>query len=212
MTDGVVILHGIFRTRRSMRKLAAYLESQQFKVLNLGYPSTRHDLVQLADWIDPAIRNFSEKLDGKLHFVGYSMGGLLIRAYICKYRPANLGRIVMIGTPNSGSEIADYLKNWWIYKKLYGPAGQQLITDQKAFSHLFGETAYECAVIAGNRTIDPLGSWIIGRPNDGKVAIENTKLAGMKAHKVMPANHTFFPNHRPMWEITAQFLKTGTMG
>ncbi|MGO8249198.1 hypothetical protein ACC809_36845, partial [Rhizobium johnstonii] len=42
------------------------------------------------------------------------------------------------GTPKNGSQIADFLKNWTLYRKVYGPAGQQLVTDQAAMTELFG--------------------------------------------------------------------------
>ena len=51
------------------------------------------------------------------------MGGLVIRALLNRYRPDNLGRVVQIGTPNHGSEVADFLKNDWLYRLFFGPAG-----------------------------------------------------------------------------------------
>lgn len=209
--NGVVLLHGIFRTHHSMAGMAKFLERQGFSVLNLSYPSTRHDLETLADIIHPSIEQFAIGLEEKIHFVGYSMGGLLIRTYLHKFRPPKLGRVVMVGTPNSGSEVADFIRGWPLYKKVYGPAGQQLITDQSAFQHLFGEIDYELAVIAGSRSIDPVSSYIIGKPNDGKVSIDSTRLNGMKGHKVLPASHTFFPSNRRMWNAALGFLQTGDL-
>ena len=137
------------------------------------------------------------------------MGGLLIRAYLNKYRPEKLGRVVMIGTPNQGSEVADFVQNWRLYQKLYGPAGQQLITKQDSFSHFFGQVDYELGVIAGNRPIDIISSRIISKPNDGKVSIDSTKITGMKGHVVVPSSHTFFPTHKQTWQQTLNFLQNG---
>ncbi|MFM9890714.1 MAG: esterase/lipase family protein [Rickettsiales bacterium] len=55
MRDGVIVLHGIFRTHRSMRKLVNFLEKDVFEVLNLGYPSTKHPIETIADVIHPSI-------------------------------------------------------------------------------------------------------------------------------------------------------------
>ena len=114
--DGVVLLHGIFRTYRSMEKFAAFLKQNHFKILNIDYPSTRHSIESLATLIHPEIAAFAQSISGKVHFVGYSMGGLLIRAYLHRYRPANLGRVVMVGTPNQGSEVADLLRYFPPYR------------------------------------------------------------------------------------------------
>jgi poly(3-hydroxyalkanoate) synthetase len=70
-----------------MRGLAEFLEQSGYDVLNIGYPSTKHDLEKLSDIIHQQIDNFISSRPAKIHFVGYSMGGLLIRAYLKKYRP-----------------------------------------------------------------------------------------------------------------------------
>lgn len=210
--ERVVLLHGIFRTHRHMRKLARYLEQQGYSVLNLYYPSTRYPLEGLAQWIHPQIEAFAQGGE-RIHFVGYSMGGLLIRAYLAQHRPANLGRVVMIGTPNQGSEVADFLcRGKWrgeLYRRLYGPAGQQLITTQHSFGQLFAPVDYELGIIAGDRPVDLISSHIIGQPNDGKVAVERTKLAGMRDHLVLHTNHTTFPQQPEVWAQTAHFLRFG---
>ncbi|MBY3119327.1 esterase/lipase family protein [Rhizobium laguerreae] len=212
MNDTVLLFHGIARTKKSMVKLAGFLSGRGYRVVNVGYPSTKFSISDLVDIIRPEIDGAAKEAgDGRVHFVGYSMGGLIVRAFLRNYRPANLGRVVMVGTPNNGSQIADFLKNWPLYRKVYGPAGQQLITDQTAMTELFGIVDYELGIIAGNRTIDPVSSLIIGLriPNDGKVSVESTRLDGAAAHIVIPANHTFLPVNKTMWSQTLSFLKDG---
>ncbi|MFL5012020.1 lipase family alpha/beta hydrolase [Rhizobium sp.] len=212
MNDTVLLFHGIARTKKSMAKLAGFLSAHGYRVVNVGYPSTKFSISDLVDIIRPEIDGAAKEAgDGRVHFVGYSMGGLIVRAFLRNYRPANLGRVVMVGTPNSGSQIADFLKNWPLFRKVYGPAGQQLITDQTAMTELFGTVDYELGIIAGNRTIDPVSSLIIGLrvPNDGKVSVESTRLDGASAHIVIPANHTFLPVNKTMWNETLSFLQDG---
>ena len=133
----------------------------------------------------------------------------MVRALIHKYNYKNLGKVVQLAPPNQGSEVADFIKNFWPYKKIYGPAGQQLITDQSKIKHLFGEVSYELGIIAGNSTIDPISSAIIPGENDGKVAVERTKLKGMKDHIDVSASHTFFPSNKEVQKQTLYFLKNG---
>lgn len=115
----------------------------------------------------------------------------------------------MIGPPNQGSEVADALMKNPLYRYVYGPAGQQLGTRQEALSGCLGAVDYELGVIAGSRSLDPVSSWIIGQPSDGKVAIARTKLEGMKAHCVVKATHTFIAGKREVWELTERFLREG---
>lgn len=211
MQDGVVLLHGIFRTGLSMKVLERYFKKHGYSVLNITYPSRKHSLQELTEVIHPNVSMFSSQLAGKLHFVGHSMGGLLTRVYLKKYPVKNLGCVVMLGTPNNGSEVADFLKDWRLYKSLYGPAGQQLVTDQPDIQSILGAPDYPVGVIAGSRTVDPVSSYIIGKPNDGKVSVDSTKLEGMKAHRLIPVSHSFMPYKRQVRELALQFIKTGSM-
>ena len=84
----------------------------------------------------PAVADFAATTDGPIHFVGHSMGGLLTRVYLARYRPARLGRVVMLGTPNGGSELADLLKGLAIYRAFYGPAGLQTVDRHRPHADL----------------------------------------------------------------------------
>ena len=206
--DYVIILHGIARSNKHMQTLATYLQKDGFDVINLSYPSTTHKIEDLTEIINKEIfQRTNEKKP--IHFIGYSMGGLIVRALIHKYNYKNLGKVVQLAPPNQGSEVADFVKNFWPYKKIFGPAGQQLITDQSAVKHIFGEVNYELGIIAGNATIDPISSAIIPGENDGKVAVKRTKLEGMKDHIVVSASHTFFPSNKEVQKQTLFFLKNG---
>jgi len=206
--DYVVILHGIARSDKHMKKLAAHLEKNGFETININYPSTKYSIEDLTKIINQEIETKATE-NKPIHFVGYSMGALMARALIHKYDYKNLGRVVQLAPPNGGSEVADFVQNWWIYKKLYGPAGQQLITDQSAVKNIFGDVNYELGIIAGNFSIDPISSLIISEENDGKVSIQKTKLEGMKDHIVIKASHTFFPSNKEVFKQTLYFLQNG---
>lgn len=213
MTDTVVLLHGIRRTSASMRKFEKYLQAQGYMTRNIDYPSTRYPIERLAEIVAEEVEDAAESNgEGRLHLVGHSMGGLVIRAMLKNYRPSNLGRVVMIGTPNNGSQVADFLKKVPLYKAAFGPAGQQLVTDQSTFAHIFSPVDFELGIIAGTRTIDPVSSWIIGYQitNDGKVTVESTRLAGAADHIAIAANHTFLPSNKVMWAQALSFLRDGT--
>jgi pimeloyl-ACP methyl ester carboxylesterase len=208
--DGVVLLHGISRTARSFRKMQTALESTGFATLNLDYASRRKALEALAEDIHPAIQRFADGLDGSVHFICHSMGGLLARVYIARYRPKQLGRVVMLGTPNSGSEIADRLKDFGIYRAFFGPAGQQLGTQRDAaVEALFAPVDYPVGIIAGDRSIYPIASAFLPKPHDGRVSVENTRLDRMVDHVVVHTSHPWLVRSGEAIAQTIAFLKEG---
>lgn len=207
--DAVIVLHGIARSASSMATFAKRLEDRGFDVLNVDYASTTYVLEELVEKIHPEIELFlKERPAQTVHFAGYSMGGLLIRAYLAKYKPKNLGRVVMLGTPNRGSEVADFLRENWAYRTFYGPAGQQLTTDQDYMAR-FGKPDYPFAVIAGDRSIDPVSSNIIPGDDDGKVSIRSTHLEGEQDHIVLHTNHLAMPENFAVAVEAAHYLRYG---
>ncbi|MEM7069716.1 MAG: alpha/beta fold hydrolase [Pseudomonadota bacterium] len=208
MNEQVVLLHGIARSSSHMDDIESFLKSKGYEVYNLNYPSTDHDLQTLTAMVAKEIGDTISP-HKRVHFVGYSMGGIVTRAVLNKYRPDNLGRVVQLASPNGGSEVADFLKENWLYESIYGPAGQQLVTEGAGLDELLGKVDYELGVIAGNFTIDPVSSSIIPGDDDGKVSVESTKVEGMHDHIVVSASHTFFPQNHEVQDQMLHFLRTG---
>jgi pimeloyl-ACP methyl ester carboxylesterase len=208
-SPGVVLLHGIARTSRSLRRVERALQASGFATLNLDYASRKKPLEALATDIHPVISDFAST-KAQVHFVAHSMGGLLTRVYVARYRPAALGRVVMLGTPNGGSEVADLLKRLAIFRAFYGPAGQQLTTEQDDGLTSLPPPDYAVGVIAGIRSIDPIASrFILPRPNDGRVSVQSAKLANMADHVTVKASHTGLVRHRVAIDQTIAFLQDG---
>ncbi|UFX48121.1 alpha/beta fold hydrolase [Bradyrhizobium sp. 41S5] len=208
--DGVVLLHGISRTARSFRRMELALRDAGFATLNLDYDSRRKGLDALAEDIHPPLDRFAQSLDGSVHFVCHSMGGLLARVYLARHRPARLGRVVMLGTPNGGSEIADRLKHLAAYRAFFGPAGQQLVTRRDAAtSALLPAIDFPAGIIAGNRSVYPITSMGLPRPHDGRVSVTNTRLDGMADHIVIRTSHPWLIRNREAIAQTLVFLRNG---
>lgn len=190
--------------------MARALEAAGFHTLNLDYPAREQSLEELAEAVSRKAAAFLDRPTGTLHIVGHSMGGLVARALITRSRPPGLGRVVMLGTPNGGSEIADRLWRIGLYKRIFGPAGAQLVTSPRAaVAACLGPVDYETGVIAGDRSLDPIGYWLLPRPSDGRVAVARTRVVGMKDHIVLHATHALMPNNAEVIRQTIHFLRNG---
>jgi triacylglycerol lipase len=205
-TDSVVLLHGLGRTAASFARMRSALTADGYRALALDYPSTCHDLPSLTAILRPRIAEIARATAGDLHFVGHSMGGLLARSLIADARPQRLGRLVMLGPPNRGSEIADRLRHVGLYRRLLGPAALSLGTTTVP---VWPDPDYPVGVIAGTRSIDPVGWLMLPRPNDGRVSVAGTRIPGLQGHLVLPVSHALMMNHRVVIAQTSRFLATG---
>ncbi len=209
--DTVVLLHGILRSKVDMLLLENFFKSNDYEVINIKYPSREFELEELRDFVHEKIIN-SPSYDkcGKLNFVTHSMGGLITRYYIAKYKPENIGKVVMLGPPNTGSELADWLHDTKIiapmFRAIFGPASEQLGT---GYEHIDGDITYPLGVIAGNMSVNPLSPWLLDGEHDGIVPVERTKIDGMSDHIIMPTTHSFMMFNTDVMEQSLNFLKFG---
>ena len=208
--EGVLLLHGLARRAASLRPLERAFRAHGYATLDLDYPSRRHGLEELVARITPEVAAFSTRV-GRLHVVTHSMGGLLARGLVTRARPHNLGRVVMLAPPNGGSEVADALCGLRAYCWLFGPAGAQLVTRPDAATRaLLGPVDYPLGVIAGDRSLYPLASrlWLRG-PNDGRVTVAATRVAGMAEHVTLHATHALMMRNQEVIRQTLAFVRDG---
>ncbi|WP_258406281.1 esterase/lipase family protein [Shewanella halotolerans] len=205
--ESVILLHGLARTRGSMVKMEHALSAKGYQCVNQGYPSTQFDIETLAgEHIDRAL---SQCRGERVHFVTHSMGGILVRQYLSQHTLPALGRVVMLGPPNHGSEVVDRLKDFPGFKWINGPAGLQLGTEEESVPNRLGKAHFEVGVIAGSRSVNLLLSTLLPGPNDGKVSVARTRLEGMRDHICLAVTHPFMMNNPRVIALTAHFLAYG---
>lgn len=206
--DNVILLHGLVRSERSMQKLAKALRKQGYQVQNVSYESTRNNVAKLAEQaIAPALAACAGS--GKVHFVTHSLGGILVRQYLKKHRIENLGRVVMLGPPNKGSEVIDKLRDFPGFYFLHGEAGLELGTGATSVPNKLGGVDFDLGIIAGTRSVNLYLSTMIPGADDGKVSVERTKLEGMRDHLAMEVTHTFMMRNNRVIEQVIHYLETG---
>ena len=206
----VVLLHGLARRCRSMAPLARDLERAGYQVANIGYPSRHHPVAVLArDYVLPAIRARFPENGGPIHFVTHSLGGIVLRWLVAEDLLPEVGRVVMLAPPNQGSEVVDQIGHWGLFRWVNGPAGRELGTGADGLPARLGPATFECGVIAGDRSVDLPLAWCFAGPNDGKVAVERTRLAGLADFRVVHASHPFIMRSGEVRARVLAFLDQG---
>ncbi|MDA0832185.1 MAG: alpha/beta fold hydrolase [Planctomycetota bacterium] len=205
----VILLHGILRSSRNFSRFKQMLKGNGYHVVNFEYPSTRVSIETSADYLQQTIAS----LHGveKIHFVVHSMGGLVVRTMLRNGTDPRFSRMVMLGTPNSGAQMADLLKNWRPFQLLYGTAGQQLVTDRDGYIQQLPIPTFEFAIIAGGRGISDGFNPLIPGDDDGVVTRDCTRLPGATDSSVVHCIHSFLPGNRDVMGQTLRFLKTGRL-
>lgn len=208
--DCIVLLHGIGMRSYVMKRIEAALRADGYRTVNLSYPSRRMPFEQLAGEYLPAhLKKHDVARAPRLHFVTHSMGSLIVRKLIKDARPANLGRVVMVGPPNHGSTAADAAKENVLLKKYLGGNLVRLGTGEDAIVKTLGAADFEVGIIAGEVPINPVFGRALGGKNDGAVTIESAKLDGMKDFLVVPYSHTLMLWRREVVDQVRAFLREG---
>jgi pimeloyl-ACP methyl ester carboxylesterase len=236
--ETVVLLHGLGLGSWAMKRFEHALRREGYRVVNISYGSRWTPLEQLAgSWLPGMLHQTGADSAPRLHFVTHSMGGIVLRLWlqqqtVDRARAANptitaitqpasslrsipfdrLGRIIMLAPPNSGSEVADHLRRFPPFRWFTGVNGARLGTGADSLPRSLGPwpaDAGQLGVIAGNHSFNPLFSaWLPG-PDDGKVAVASTRLAGMRDFLVLRHSHTWIQWRRETIRQTSAFLRDG---
>ena len=209
-SDCVVLLHGLNRSWRAMSTMAATLQDAGFTTANVDYPSQAGPIEEIAPLsVGTGVAECRSTGAARIHFVTHSIGGILLR-YQQQHEPiAELGRVVMLGPPNQGSEIVDILQDWPGMETISGAAGMQLGTGENSMPSQLGPVDFELGVIAGTGTINLLASAMLPDPDDGKVSVAATQVEGMDDFLVVRNSHRYITRAPVVLRNTVSFLKTG---
>ncbi len=207
--ETVIVIHGLGRTSASMAILWTRLEQAGFRVLRFGYPSTSEPIETLVDRLQAEVDRCCPAEATTVHFVTHSMGGVLARSYLSQQAQPHQGRVVMLSPPSQGSEIVDAFADSRLLRSLLGPAGTRLGTDAVGIANELPPIRFSLGIITGDRSLNPLESWLIPGPDDGKIGVGRARVEGAADFLVVPATHTFIMNRGDVADQVAHFLRQG---
>ena len=208
----LVLLHGLGRTHRSLWPVGRDARARGIAVHAVDYPSRRAGIRELARIVAGRIGALGE--DRPLDFVTHSLGGILLRAMIASggLDIARIGRVVMLGPPNQGSEVVDRLRERWYYRLLTGPAGQELGTGADSVPSTLPPIPFACGIIAGSRHRNPVLARLLPDAGDGKVTVARARADGMRDFITVPRGHTFLMWSSEVRREIFHFLAHGHFG
>lgn len=206
----VILLHGFGRSSFSLNRINTHLQENGYRTITIDYPSRRFHVEELAKkFILPQIKQ-ETKHCSKIHFVGYSLGGLLVRYILANNRPMNLGKVVYIASPHKGVDVVNQLGDYTWFKTIFGPAVLDLKTDTNFLQSLPNIADYDAGVISGNFSVNPFTSlFLIEGEDDGTVSVESTKIDGMKDHIIIPSTHSMLLYNQKVIEEVEYFISHG---
>jgi len=203
----VIYLHGLGRTSRSMRPILDAMPKEGFVHIPFEYPSTRVPIEDSAGFLHSVIESLTAV--SKISFVVHSMGGLVVRQYLKEHKDPRIQRLVMLGTPNSGAEMADMLKRNFVFRTIYGPAGQQLVTDHNGTIKSLPIPEIEFAVIAGGKGDERGFNPLLPGDDDGTVTVASARLPGAADFLLVPKLHSFLMSDETAIAAAKCFVEHG---
>jgi len=148
--------------------------------------------------------------------VGYSLGGIVIRRFFADDRnrrqgkiDPRFGRMVMIGPPNQGSQLAARWGDNPIFELLLGKAGRQLGPLWAWEAQHLATPPIEFGIVAGGRGDEWGFNPLLPGDDDGVVSVASTRLAGASDWIVVPALHALLPRQAKVHQYTLRFLQHG---
>ncbi len=204
MREVVVCTHGIWMNGLVMQPIARYLQEHGHECVQYSYRSIRRTPKQNALMLG----KFVQQLDADIvHFVAHSYGGLILLHYFDMFDQAKPGRVVMLGSPVGGSGVAKHLsKNNLFKKNILGESSKTLLSGAPQW-----KGTHPLAVIAGTKGygVGQLLGAQLEKPNDGTVAVSETKVENCTVHLQVPYSHTGLLLSKNVASVVDTFIRTG---
>jgi pimeloyl-ACP methyl ester carboxylesterase len=207
----VIVLHGLGEGRRSMKPLVEHLRKNiDANVLSFGYASTSAGIDDHGRSLADVIRHLPAA--DSISFVGHSMGNLVVRRWMglaAEEDLARVGRMVMLGPPNQGSELARMVAKISLLAALSNGAARELVLDWNRISPKLVVPSCPFGIVAGGKGDDHGYSSLLPGDDDAVVRVEETRLPGSDDFLLLPVHHAAMMKNSGVQQATTAFLNTG---
>lgn len=207
----VLVLHGLGQGRQSMQPLVKHLRSTlDATVLSIGYASPQAGLEVHADALNEVISQLPEATT--LSFVGHSLGNLVVRRWMTTAPAPTLSRVqrmVMLGPPNQGSELARLASRLWFLAMLSDGPTRQLGVEWDQVGSQLAVPPCDFGIVAGGMGDDRGMSMLLAGDDDAIVRVDETRLEGASGFLLLPVHHADMMRSRAVQRAAVCFLRDG---
>ena len=209
--SAVIVLHGLGEGRSSMQPLVQHLRGRLAStVLSFGYASPRAGIDEHGRSLASVVAGLPQA--DRISFVGHSLGNLVVRRWMSLAPAADLSRVhrmVMLGAPNQGSDLARMASKIWVLAALSNGAARDLVIDWEKVSPHLAVPPCPFGIVAGGKGDDRGYSTFLKGDDDAVVRVAETKLDGAKDFLLVPVSHAAMMKHATVQEATVCFLENG---
>lgn len=202
----VVFVHGLWMTGLESFALRHHVvHGRGWSWRTFQYQSVAQSQTDVAAELDATVRTLST---ATVHLVGHSLGGLVIQRALEQAADWPPGRVIFLGTPSLGSRAAEQLHALPFGDWLLGHAAEPLLDSSRRAWRI----DRELGIVAGTHPVSvgkPLANFAPDEPNDGLVAVAETRLPGAKAHLTLPVSHTGMLFSAEVAQQVCEFLAAG---
>jgi len=207
----VVLLHGLGEGRDSMRPLAEHLRAAlDATVICFGYASVSAELDDHSRGLAAVVAGLPAS--GPVSFVGHSLGNLVVRRWMALAGEAELGRVhrvVMLGPPNQGSQLARMAAGIWGISRHVEGSARELVYDWARVAPGLAVPPCDFGIVAGGKGDDAGYSMLLEGDDDAIVCVDETRLEGARDFLLVPVHHAAMMKHPAVQQATETFLQTG---
>lgn len=201
--EPVVLVHGLWMHGALMQWMARRIAHAGFVTHCFTYPSVRLTMSENARRLALFAQGLGEK---RIHFVGHSLGGLLIARMLSETHSFDAGRVVLIGSPFADSYAARVLSRVRVGRAAVGASVAEWLQGTRP-----DLSRYDVGVIAGNRAVG-LGMMVtrgLKEPHDGTITVAETRVPGARDQVVLNVSHSEMVVSALVARHVSEFLRRG---
>lgn len=203
--NDVILAHGLWVPGLVMKPLAARLSAAGLRCHTFDYRGRARPLEAHAE----RLARFARTI-GPAHFVGHSLGGLVVLQALGADPALPSGRVVLLGTPANGCLAGRRFARHRVGRWFLGESGPLWSEMRGEGGTRRWERGEPLGVVAGTVALG-LGRLFgtLPGPNDGVVTVEETTVEGMRQRIALPLGHSQLIFSARVAAQVAAFLKEG---